>query len=132
MFSKSDADREIIELRENGSKKECVQILLQDYRSATGPESNEGYYDHVISIGMFEHVGAEYLHEYFRAICSLLHPRNGIMVIDGITMTNKIRWSKYSVPTFIGRYIFLGGYLPTLHALLDAVHNGSNGKLEVA
>ncbi|KAB8232632.1 S-adenosyl-L-methionine-dependent methyltransferase [Aspergillus alliaceus] len=56
---------------------------------ATGPEGNGGYYDRIISIGMFEHVGAEYLDEYFRVISSLLHPSHGVMVIDGITRTNK-------------------------------------------
>ncbi|KAE8380212.1 Mycolic acid cyclopropane synthetase-domain-containing protein [Aspergillus bertholletiae] len=111
--------------------EERVQILLQDYRSATGPETSGGYYDRVISIGMFEHVGVEYLDEYFRVICSLLHPRHGVMVIDGITMTNKMRRAKSSVPTFIDRYIFPGGYLPTIHALLNAINNGSNGELEV-
>ncbi|KAB8219904.1 Mycolic acid cyclopropane synthetase-domain-containing protein [Aspergillus novoparasiticus] len=128
----SDNQKRIAEKRvKEAGLEEHVRILLQDYRSATGPESNGGYYDRVISIGMFEHVGAEYLDEYFRVISSLLHPSHGVMVIDGITMTNKMRQSKSSVPTFIDRYIFPGGYLPTIHALLGAVHNGSNGELEV-
>lgn len=42
-----------------------------------------------------------------------------------------MRQSKSSVPTFIDRYIFPGGYLPAIHALLGAIHNGSNGELEV-
>lgn len=68
-----------------------VRILLCDYRNATGPETNGGYYDRVISVGMFEHVGPEYLNQYFETISRLLHPTHGVMVIDGITMTNKVR-----------------------------------------
>ncbi|KAF7625575.1 cyclopropane fatty acid synthase [Aspergillus flavus] len=128
----SDNQKRIAEKRvKEAGLEERVRILLQDYRSATGPETNGGYYDRVISIGMFEHVGAEYLDEYFRVISSLLHPGHGVMVIDGITMTHKMRQSKSSVPTFIDRYIFPGGYLPAIHALLGAIHNGSNGELEV-
>ncbi|KAE8394888.1 hypothetical protein BDV23DRAFT_146549 [Aspergillus alliaceus] len=79
---------------------------------ATGPEGNGGYYDRIISIGMFEHVGAECLDEYFRVISSLLHPSHGVMVIDGITRTNKMHQSRSSVPTLIDRYNFPGGCLP--------------------
>lgn len=39
--------------------------------------------------------------------------------------------TKSNVPTFIGRYIFPGGYLPTIHMLLDYLHRGSDGTLEV-
>lgn len=75
-----------------------VRILLCDYRHASGPdldpnsdsEQGGGFYDRVISVGMFEHVGPEYLDEYFETISRLLHPTHGVMVIDGITMTNKV------------------------------------------
>lgn len=64
-----------------------VSVLLCDYRRVPKPE--EGY-DRVISIGMFEHVGKKYFNEYFDTISRLLHPKTGLMVIDGITMTNKV------------------------------------------
>lgn len=64
-----------------------VSVLLCDYRRAPRPE--EGY-DRIISIGMFEHVGKKYFNEYFGTISRLLHPKTGLMVIDGITMTNKV------------------------------------------
>jgi cyclopropane-fatty-acyl-phospholipid synthase len=35
------------------------------------------------------------------------------------------------VDTFIDRYIFPGGYLPTIKQLLSAIHAGSKGGLEV-
>ncbi|EYE91100.1 uncharacterized protein EURHEDRAFT_381312 [Aspergillus ruber CBS 135680] len=35
-------------------------------------------------------------------------------------MTNKLRETKPNVLTFVGRYVFPGGYLPTIHMLLDS------------
>lgn len=83
---KSLADERV---REAGLE-DRVRILLCDYRNASGPENNGGFYDRVISVGMFEHVGPEYLDQYFEIITQLLHPTHGVMVIDGITMTNKV------------------------------------------
>jgi len=68
--------------------EERIEILLCDYRHAPMPG---GGYDRIISVGMFEHVGAEYMNQYFETISMLLHPDNGLVVIDGITMTNKVR-----------------------------------------
>lgn len=64
-----------------------VSVLLCDYRRAPRPEKG---YDRIISIGMFEHVGKKYFNEYFGTISRLLHPKTGLMVIDGITMTEKV------------------------------------------
>ncbi|KAA8645035.1 uncharacterized protein ATNIH1004_009246 [Aspergillus tanneri] len=124
---KSLADQRVKE----AGLEDRVRIFLCDYRDISGPEDNDGYYDRVISVGMFEHVGPEYLDLYFGIISRLLHPTHGVMVIDGITMTNKLRETKPKVPTFIGRYIFPGGYLPTIHMLLDSLHRGSGGNLEI-
>ncbi|CRG88448.1 cyclopropane-fatty-acyl-phospholipid synthase [Talaromyces islandicus] len=105
-----------------------VSVLLCDYRKA--PRPDEGY-DRIISIGMFEHVGKKYFNEYFGTISRLLHPRSGLMVIDGITMTNKMFNNKSPVDTFIDRYIFPGGYLPSINLLTQSLHEGSKGALEI-
>lgn len=76
---KSLADERI---REAGLQ-DRIRVLLCDYRNAPRPES--GYYDRVISIGMFEHVGAEYMDQYSEVISQLLPPEDGVLVIDGIT-----------------------------------------------
>lgn len=83
---KSLADQRIKEAR----LEDRVEILLCDYRDISGPDNKDLFYDRVISVGMFEHVGPEYLDQYFAAISRLLHPTHGLMVIDGITMTNKV------------------------------------------
>lgn len=35
------------------------------------------------------------------------------------------------IPNFINYYIFPGGYLPTTQLILDAIHAGSRGSLEI-
>ncbi|PYH81216.1 S-adenosyl-L-methionine-dependent methyltransferase [Aspergillus uvarum CBS 121591] len=138
-----------------------IEILLCDYRNVRPPAAT-GYYDRVISVGMFEHVGREYLPEYFATIKRLLHPREGILVLDGITAMNRVRLSphpRYSYTSaatgrkfsdlipmddrkveihslqartdlFMLKYIFPGGYLPTIGMQLDHIHEGS-GKMLV-
>ncbi|GCB25652.1 tuberculostearic acid methyltransferase UfaA1 [Aspergillus awamori] len=126
-----------------------IRVLLCDYRNAPRPES--GFYDRVISIGMFEHVGAEYMDQYFEVISQLLSPRDGVLVIDGITkiqpvlyspleacMKNEISeaWQFHEtnprMGDYIDRYVFPGGYLPTPNILFESLHRGSKGSLEVS
>ncbi|KAH8694279.1 putative methyltransferase [Talaromyces proteolyticus] len=103
-----------------------VSVLLCDYRKAPVPETG---YDRIISIGMFEHVGKRYFNKYFATISRLLNSETGLLVIDGITMTSKN--NKSPVDTFIDRYIFPGGYLPSIHLLTHSLHEGSKGTMEI-
>lgn len=64
-----------------------VRVLLCDYRNAPCPE---GGYDRIISVGMFEHVGPQFLDTYFSQISSLLTAKNGVVVIDGITKIHPV------------------------------------------
>lgn len=68
-----------------------VRILLCDYRDTPVPD-DEGkeFYDRIISIGMFEHVGPQFLEGYFGVIERLLHPTDGRVLVDGITRTNGV------------------------------------------
>lgn len=84
----SNEQKSLAEKRIKDAKlQHLVSVLLCDYRKAPLPESG---YDRIISIGMFEHVGRKYLNEYFRTISRLLNPTTGVLVIDGITFTNKV------------------------------------------
>ncbi|OJJ99052.1 hypothetical protein ASPACDRAFT_30070 [Aspergillus aculeatus ATCC 16872] len=107
-----------------------VEILFCDYRQVSPPEDG-GYYDRIISVGMFEHVGREYLPEYFTTISRLLDPKHGILVLDGITAINRIHGLQARSDLFMLKYIFPGGYLPTIGMLLDHIHEGSGKSLEV-
>ncbi|KAK0762693.1 hypothetical protein N5P37_005511 [Trichoderma harzianum] len=105
-----------------------ITILLCDYRKAPVPE---GGYDRIISIEMLEHVGDKYMNKYFQQISALLKPKGGRMVVQGITRINSFSTTGDTVDCFLERYIFPGGYLPTINQLMTSIHNGSSGTLEV-
>ncbi len=87
-----------------------LEYSLQDYRN----ENN--YYDKIVSVGMFEHVGKPFYNTYFRKICDLLS-EDGIAVMHTI---GNIRTPKLT-PAFIRKYIFPGGYIPSLSEIMPAV-----------
>jgi cyclopropane-fatty-acyl-phospholipid synthase len=87
-----------------------VEIKLQDYRD------EQGVYDGVASIEMFEAVGERYWPVYFDTLRERLKPgRNATLQI--ITIADK-RWEVYRRGVdFIQKYIFPGGMLPSPMAL---------------
>ena len=87
-----------------------LEYSLQDYRN----ENN--FYDKIVSVGMFEHVGKPFYNNYFKKINDLLS-EDGIAVMHTI---GNIRTPKLT-PAFIRKYIFPGGYIPTLSEIMPAV-----------
>ena len=87
-----------------------LEYCLQDYRS----ENNR--YDKIVSVGMFEHVGKPFYRTYFNKINQLL-TEDGIAVIHTI---GNVRTPKLT-PAFIRKYIFPGGYIPTLSEIMPAI-----------
>ncbi|MGB1221658.1 MAG: class I SAM-dependent methyltransferase, partial [Alcanivoracaceae bacterium] len=85
--------------------------LDQDYRELTGQ------YDRLVSVEMIEAVGHQYLPEYFSRLGSLLKP-DGRMVLQAITVPEqRYRFALKNVD-FIKRYIFPGGFLPSVEVML--------------
>ncbi|MEC9346819.1 MAG: cyclopropane-fatty-acyl-phospholipid synthase family protein [Pseudomonadota bacterium] len=84
-----------------------VTFRLQDYRHETGP------YDRIVSVGMFEHVGRLHFAEYFTKLHDLLAP-------DGVALLHTIGCADPPGPVagWIRKYIFPGGYLPSLSELV--------------
>ena len=87
-----------------------LEYSLQDYRN----ENN--YYDKIVSVGMFEHVGKPFYNTYFKKISDLLSD-DGIAVMHTI---GNVRTPKLT-PAFIRKYIFPGGYIPSLSEIMPAV-----------
>jgi cyclopropane-fatty-acyl-phospholipid synthase len=87
-----------------------VKFELMDYRDVEGP------FDRITSVGMIEHIGAPHFREYFAKTNQLLAD-DGIMLthtigrIDGPGTTDK--WTR--------KYIFPGGYIPSLSELVRAM-----------
>ena len=89
-----------------------VEVLLCDYRDLTGQ------YDKLVSIEMIEAVGQRYLPTFFRTCQARLRP-GGRMAIQAITIQDQ-RYRDYSKSVdFIQRYIFPGGFLPSITAMND-------------
>ncbi|MFI5717231.1 class I SAM-dependent methyltransferase [Nocardia sp. NPDC051750] len=91
-----------------------VQVDLSDYREITGE------YDAVISVEMIEAVGCEYLDTYFLAVRQLLAPR-GRAALQVITMPHHRMLATRNTYTWIQKYIFPGGFLPSARLLADTV-----------
>lgn len=103
-------------LCEDRFKKEGVEdkidILLKDYRDL------KGEFDAIIAVEMFEAVGREYFHIFFKKCQELLKP-SGVLVLQVITIPDQ-KYKAYSKGSdFIQKYIFPGGHLPSILKLLE-------------
>ncbi len=87
-----------------------VDVRLEDYREATGT------YDAIISIEMIEAVGDEYWPTYFRTIDRLLAP-GGTAVVQAILMSHDRYLATRRSFSWIQKYIFPGGIIPSMHAI---------------
>ncbi|KAL5363529.1 Mycolic acid cyclopropane synthetase-domain-containing protein [Aspergillus floccosus] len=106
-----------------------VEFLLCDYRDT--PPPSKGFYDRIISIEMIEAVGKEFLDEYFRTLGRVLDPIKGKIVIQAITFTEKLHEQPKIFYSFLDKYVFPGGYLPSVHQLIDCLSRGSGRRLEL-
>ena len=77
-------------------------------------------YDHIVSIGMFEHVGRRYWPAYFRTIRKLLSP-GGKAIVQSITLDDNLFEKLGNTTGFIEKYIFPGGFLPSKRRFRAAV-----------
>jgi cyclopropane-fatty-acyl-phospholipid synthase len=89
---------------------EMAQFHLWDYRDV------KERYDRIVSVGMFEHVGASFYEEFFRQSAALLDD-NGIMLLHSIGRSH----GPSDTNPWIAKYIFPGGYIPALSEVLPAV-----------
>jgi cyclopropane-fatty-acyl-phospholipid synthase len=90
---------------------ERATLRFQDYREL-GHDPDEGRYDAIVSIEMFEAVGREYWAQYFETLKRNLRP-GGRACIQSITIRDDL-FERYVRSTdFIQQYIFPGGLLPS-------------------
>ncbi len=87
-----------------------VRFELLDYRAVTGK------FDRIVSVGMFEHVGIGFYRTFFDTVARLLNPEGVALIhsigrFDGPSSTNP----------WVRKYIFPGGYCPSLSEVMPAV-----------
>ncbi|MDP4144729.1 MAG: cyclopropane-fatty-acyl-phospholipid synthase family protein [Bacillota bacterium] len=92
-------------------------VELKDYRDIKGEE----IYDKIVSIGMFEHVGAKNLPVYFKIMNRLLKD-DGLFLNHGITHSKKADIAG-AESEFIEKYIFPGGELHDISRVLDVMED---------
>ena len=84
-----------------------VNVMFLDYRDL------KDKYDRLASIEMIEAVGEKYLNQYFKKIQNSLKP-SGRAAIQGITIRDNLFDRYRADEDFIQKYIFPGGFLPSL------------------
>lgn len=87
-----------------------VEVELCDYREVRGS------YDAVLSVEMIEAVGHEYWPTYFRAVDALLAP-GGRVGLQAIVMPHERMLATRGGHTWINKYVFPGGFLPSTRAI---------------
>lgn len=108
---------------EHEGLQQKITLLKKDYRLL------EGEYDKVVSIEMIEAVGRSFLASYVDKCNSLVRP-GGRVAIQAITISDQ-RFESYSKGVdFIQKYIFPGGFLPSVTYLLGQTTKHSRLVLE--
>jgi cyclopropane-fatty-acyl-phospholipid synthase len=87
-----------------------VKFHLRDYRE------EDGRYDRIVSVGMFEHVGVNHYRAFFTKLKSLLAP-------DGVALLHSIgrKDGPGTTSPWMRKYIFPGGYVPALSEVLPTI-----------
>lgn len=95
-----------------------VDVLLEDYRQHAAREA--GSYDAVVSVEMIEAVGERYWPDYFGAIDRMLAD-GGRLGLQAITMAHERLLATRNGYTWVHKYVFPGGALPSLTAIDQVV-----------
>jgi cyclopropane-fatty-acyl-phospholipid synthase len=99
-----------------------VEVDLLDYRELRGA------YDAVVSVEMIEAVGHEQWQTYFRVLDSVLAP-GGTVALQAITMPHAQMLATRNSWTWINKYIFPGGFLPSTEAIDEVTRQHTSLRL---
>lgn len=102
-------------IEENGLVGQ-VEVRLVDYRELS---KEKMMFDRIVSVGMLEHVGQANIPIFMDEVDKLLKEK-GVALIHCITGLFETE-----VNTFLGKYIFPGGYIPSVRELVNhmSLHN---------
>ena len=96
--------------RDLSGRENQLDFHLRDYRHQTGS------FDRIVSVGMLEHVGPGNYDTYFRTVRGLLKPK-GVAVIHSIGVYRR----PHPCNRWLAKYIFPGGYLPSLEQMVRSI-----------
>ncbi len=101
-----------------------VNVMFLDYRDL------KEKYDKIASIEMIEAVGEKYLDKYFKTIKNSLN-ENGTAAIQGITIRDDLFDRYRGSEDFIQKYIFPGGFLPSVNFMKYLVKKNKLNLLKI-
>jgi cyclopropane-fatty-acyl-phospholipid synthase len=101
---------------------ERVDVLVRDYRD------QDGSFDAIVSVEMIEAVGEEFWPSYFAKIDSLLAP-GGVAAIQAILLSHQRMVETRDTYTWIHKYIFPGGVLPSTEAISHVLRTHTSMRL---
>jgi cyclopropane-fatty-acyl-phospholipid synthase len=113
-LSQPQADLATERIRAAGLSDRC-RALVQDYREV--PADDAHFYDALVSVGMFEHVGAVKLPGYFAQAWKLLKA-GSVFLNHGIAC--RMSEQAASGPSFSDAYVFPDGELVPINTTLQA------------
>lgn len=97
-----------------------IEIHVQDYRT-----HSDGPYDHIVSIGMFEHVGYKNYRTYMETVRNLLKD-DGLFLLHTIG-SGKTTWR---AEPWLEKHIFPNGYIPSASQITHSIdHSWRNEAL---
>lgn len=106
--------QEQLQVAQSRAKKEGlehkVHFELRDYRRI------HQQFGRIVSVGMFEHVGVNFYAQFFKDVHKILKS-DGVMVLHSIGRSD----GPGSTNAWINKYIFPGGYSPSLSEVFAAV-----------
>jgi cyclopropane-fatty-acyl-phospholipid synthase len=108
---------------EKAGLSDQITLLFKDYRDL------EGKYDKVVSIEMIEAVGHHFFDAFFR-LCSERLKEDGMMLLQAITITDRVFDRHKDSVDFIKRYIFPGSCIPSIAAMSHAVAKVTDLKID--
>lgn len=91
---------------------DLLEVQLIDYRKI-----KDRMFDRIVSVGMLEHVGKDHLCEYFSCVNQLLN-QGGLSLLHCIT---GIHESEGGTNSWICKYIFPGGFIPSIQELVGHI-----------
>jgi cyclopropane-fatty-acyl-phospholipid synthase len=96
-----------------GNVADRVRVDLRDYRELS---ADEGSFDAIVSVEMIEAVGRSYWPTFFQTLERLLAPQ-GRIGMQAMTMRHDRMLKTSTTYTWIDKYIFPGGLIPSLDAI---------------
>jgi cyclopropane-fatty-acyl-phospholipid synthase len=100
-----------------------IEVRLADYREVGPPPGRSGY-DAVVSVEMIEAVGERYWPVYFKTIDRLLAP-GGRAAVQAITMAHQRMQATRYTYTWMHKYIFPGGLIPSVKAIENVIRTNT-------